>query len=164
MTASAQSRRGAAVGAGPAQCPGSGSGAGPKLLRSLWAFGGISGLGWCLDTALFAVLVHAVGLAAGVSNIISAGLAVLFVFLASHERIFDGPRQERHRHLLVYALCQVLLVLAASWLVGVLVAQTELEPVLVKVGVTPLTFAANFVVMSRISRWSGPVSADGGQA
>lgn len=82
---------------------------------------------------------------------ISAGLAVLFVFLASHERIFDGSREERRRHLKVYALCQVLLVLAASWFVGVLVAQTELEPVLVKAAVTPVTFGANFVVLRQIS-------------
>ena len=121
-------------------------------LNRLGAFGGVSGAGWCLDTALFALLVHVGGVAAGVANAVSAGTAVLFVFVVTHERVFDGSRRRRSEHLLVYVLCQVLLVLAASWAVGALVALTEVEPLLVKLAVTPGTFLANFVLMLLLTR------------
>ncbi|MDQ3715324.1 MAG: GtrA family protein [Actinomycetota bacterium] len=133
-----------------------GRGESPRLLRALWAFGGISGLGWCLDTAVFVALVYGVGLAPGRSNVISAGLAVVFVFLCSHESVFAGKRRSRYQHLTLYAICQVVLVLAASWLVSILVTTTRGEPWVVKAAITPLTFAANFVVMSMITRVRTP--------
>lgn len=152
MTGFAPSPRRADPVPAPAEQRALGRGEGPGLLHALWAFGGISGLGWCLDTAVFVALVYGLGLPPGRSNVMSAGLAVVFVFLCSHESVFAGKRRSRYQHLLLYAICQVVLVLAASGLVSVLVTTTGAEPWIVKAAVTPLTFAANFVVMSMITR------------
>lgn len=122
------------------------------LLRRLWSFGGVSGVGWCLDTVVFALLVHLGRLHAGPANAISAGLAVLFVFAMTHERLFGGRRDRRGRHLASYLSCQLALVAGAAWLISALVNRLEVEPVLVKMAVTPLTFAANFAVLSVITR------------
>lgn len=91
---------------------------------------------------------------------ISAGLAVVFVFLCSHESVFAGKRRSRYQHLSLYAICQVVLVLGASWLVSVLVTTTSGEPWVVKAAITPLTFAANFLVMSVITRGRALPAAD----
>lgn len=131
----------------------------------LWSFGGVSGLGWCLDMAVFAMLVHLARLPAGPANAVSAALAVVFVFLMTHERLFQGSHRQRHRNLAIYVGCQVVLVAGAAWLIGALVELSGLEPLVVKIGITPLTFAANFVVMSAITAGdravSGPSPSEG---
>lgn len=159
MTGFAPSRRRADPALPPHERRAAGRGESSRL-RALWAFGGISGLGWCLDTAVFVALVYALGLAPGRSNVISAGLAVVFVFLCSHESVFAGKRRSRYQHLSLYAICQVVLVLGASWLVSVLVTTTSGEPWVVKAAITPLTFAANFLVMSVITRGRALPAAD----
>ena len=132
-----------------------------RFLWRIWAFGGVSGVGWCLDTLVFAVLVHGPDLPAGPANAISAGLAVTFVFLVSHERLFEGRPEQRRRNLAIYAACQVVLVAGAAWLVGTLVDHLQVEPLLVKIAVTPVTFAANFGVLFAITAAGRRVPAAG---
>jgi len=90
--------------------------------------------------------------APGPANLVSAGLAVTFVFLVSHERLFAGKRYHRRRHLVAYGAGQVVLVAAAAALIEVLVTHFGIEPIFAKVAVTPMTFAANFVLLYVITR------------
>lgn len=132
-----------------------------SALTRAWAFGGVSGIGWLLDTALFALLAQLGPVPAGPANVLSAGVAVCFVFLVTHERLFGGTREQRRRHLLAYVAAQVVLVLLASLAIGALVQVTGAAPLLVKIAVTPFTLALNFLTMTRITRRPAPQPAAG---
>ena len=80
----------------------------------------------------------------------------MFVFGATHERVFSGDREQRRRHLAYYVGYQVALVGTMSALLVLLLRLTGLDPVLGKVAVTPVTVVCNFLALSRIARMGGP--------
>jgi putative flippase GtrA len=123
-----------------------------RTFRRVLAFVAVSGTGWVLDVAVFAALVYGLGVPPFWANVISVTTAVVFVFSATHERVFDGPRDQRRRHLVQYALYQALLVAVVSVVLAVLLRVTGIEPVVGKVAVTPFTLLCNYVVLSRIAR------------
>jgi putative flippase GtrA len=113
-----------------------------RLLR----FALVSGTGLVLDTAVFLALVR-LGLLAGYANLISASMAVTFVYFVSTKRVFEYAGRFLLGLFLIYCVYQVLAVSAASWTVGALVA-AGFVPLLAKVLILPVTFLANYLFMA----------------
>ena len=113
------------------------------------AFALVSGMGLAIDFLLFALLVHW-GAQPGWANILSARVAVAFVFFASVQRIFAYDGGFLFGLFLAYLLYQIVAVIAASVAVGVLAAR--MSPLLAKLAVLPATFTANFAFMSLLTR------------
>lgn len=112
----------------------------------------ISGLGWLIDFSVFSLLCQ--HLPVYVANLIGASLAVLFVFFASLRPVFLYTGHQTSRKLLHYIAYQVVAIWLASWLIDAL--STVLDPlawapIVAKIMVTPLTFAANFSFMRWLS-------------
>lgn len=122
-----------------------------RLAARVLAFGLVSGVGLALDYGLFLLLVEQ-GLRAGVANLISAGAAVTFVYFVSVRRIFAYQGRFLFGLFTAYALYQVAAVAAASWAVDWLVTGARLAPVWAKAAILPLTFGANFLFMSWLTR------------
>jgi hypothetical protein len=90
-------------------------------------------------------------MAPGWANAISATCAVVFVFFASVHRIFRYAGGFLAGLFLAYLTYQVAAVAAASAAVGYLVEQ-ELAPALAKLVTIPVTFAANYLFMTLLTR------------
>jgi putative flippase GtrA len=116
-------------------------------MMRLAKFAGASGLGLLLDYAVYTVLCEA-GLAAGVANLISASVGVTFVFLVSAHRIFDSSDHFLLRLFVIYAVYQVVAIVAASWLVDTMTGVFDGRYLLGKTVVLPLTFGANYLFTS----------------
>ena len=58
-----------------------------RLAQRVTSFGVVSGMGWLLDLGTFSVLTH-LHAAAGPANVVSASLAVTWVYATSVRRIF----------------------------------------------------------------------------
>ncbi len=113
-------------------------------------FGLVSGIGWLVDFALFALLTRA-GTPVALANFVGASTAVTYVFFASLRPIFRYGGRYAGRKLLLYWTYQALAVTAASWLIHA-VSALGVAPLLSKVLVTPLTFVANFLFMRWLAR------------
>jgi len=114
----------------------------PRLLR----FAGVSGLGLCLDYALYAALYEA-GLPAGWANLISAGTAVSFVYVASVRGVFASRRDDIHRLFVAYAGYQVAAVGLASVAVDLMTSLLDGRYIAAKTVVLPASFTANYLFM-----------------
>lgn len=121
-------------------------------------FGGVSALGLAVDVLVFLVLTaNAVGPL--LANLLSAGLAVTWVFFASVRHVFGYQGTALWSRYLLYGLYQVVAVIAASVLIDWLFHATTLPALVCKVVILPVTFTANYLVM----RWltaarPGPVA------
>lgn len=109
-------------------------------------FAGVSGTGLALDYAVYTLLCSG-GMPAGWANLISASLAVTFVFFASVRRIFGTQRRDLERLFLVYLVYQAGAVSAASWAVGAATAMLDGRYILGKTLILPLSFTANYLFM-----------------
>lgn len=133
-------------------------------------FAVISGAGWLIDFSLFNGMV-AGGILPGRANLVSAGVALLFVFLVSRHHLFREAKRPLPQAMALYAAYNVIAVIAASALIGALSgpATTALNhvcpalslagcgkirglgPALVKIAVTPATMYANFMASAFIN-------------
>ncbi|MEO7384070.1 MAG: GtrA family protein [Novosphingobium sp.] len=141
----------------------------PRLL----GFALISGIGWILDFAIFTGLVAA-GTSVFIANMISAITAVLFVFFASRQRLFEDATRPLGQAITLYVLYNVVAVTVASLLIQIvgrllihgidLLAHQDRDigadglrlanavaPMTAKILVTPLTMYANFVASAYIN-------------
>lgn len=113
----------------------------------------MSGLGLAMDFAVFFALIWA-GLSPFGANAVSGACAVTFVYFASVRRIFSY----RGRFLLglfaAYLIYQVCGVTVASLLVQFLAAN-YVSAGLAKILILPLTFTANYLFMSLLTRKGG---------
>lgn len=131
-----------------------------KILRQFLAFGGISGIGWCLDFAVYTLLNPKLG--AVYSNMISSAVGVSFVFWVSTRRTFANNihRLSLPWKYVIYLLYQCCAITLASVAIGgiehglqLLSAQLDIglllkySYILAKILVTPFTLIINFVVM-----------------
>lgn len=111
----------------------------------------VSGAGLAIDFGLFLTLVELLNVRPGPANFISAAAAVTLVYFVSARRVFDY----RGRFLLplfaLYVVYQVLAVAIASFAVDWLAANI-FAPAIAKLVILPLTFTANFLFMSAITR------------
>ena len=142
-----------------------------KILR-ISSFTLFSGVGWCLDFSLFNYLVS-IGYPYLTSNLISASIAVTFVFLTSRKWVFRNHVGSLKVVTLQYIIWNIFAITAASkllgavasfletidlrqisqlffWLTGEHLAERSLVSNLAKVLVTPFTMYANFVAMGYI--------------
>jgi putative flippase GtrA len=120
------------------------------LLTRLLRFALVSGTGLAIDVGLFLVLVH-LGLRAGYANLISATVAVTFVYFVSTRNIFNYAGRFLLPLFLLYLGYQVVAVSAASWAVDLIVALGIL-PVLAKALILPITFSANYLFLDYLTR------------
>ena len=113
-------------------------------------FAAASGIGLLIDLALFLVLIQA-KLTPTFANLLSATAAVTLVYFATVHRVFSY----RGRFLLPlfvgYLAYQAAAVTAASLAVGWL-ARYWMPPALAKLAILPVTFSANFLFMSLLTR------------
>ncbi len=117
-----------------------------RLATRVAGFSILSAIGLTIDIAIFSLLVH-FGLRAGYANLISAGLAVTFVYFSSAKRVFQYHGRFLLLLFLVYVLYQVAAVLAASFAVDRLVI-AAFKPIVAKLLILPVTFTANYLSMS----------------
>ena len=133
------------------------------LVRQILEFIGTSGIGWLMDFAIYSVLTL-LGVAAGVSNFLSALPALTFVFFVATKKTFT--QNERGIPLGwkygIYVLYQVLLLASVSLvnqslydlLRGVLAEGSFLYrycALLTKIMITPITMLCNFIVLKRLA-------------
>lgn len=129
-------------------------------MRKFIRFAALSGCGWLLDFCLLLVLVHAAAAPPLLANVVSSTTAASAVFLVSRACVFDSAAGGVHARLGAYVLYTLMVILAASALVGVLASvlatpaglfglraagATEAAAV-AKVIVTPPQLLLNFIV------------------
>ncbi|HEV2735564.1 MAG TPA: GtrA family protein [Longimicrobiaceae bacterium] len=128
-------------------------------MRKFIRFAALSGCGWLLDFCLLLVLVHAAAAPPLLANLVSSTTAASAVFLVSRACVFDSSAGGVHARLGVYVLYTLVVILAASALVGVLASRLASPGVfgllagdateaaaIAKVIVTPPQLLLNFVV------------------
>ncbi len=121
------------------------------LAMRVLQFALVSGIGLALDFGLFLLLVEG-GVRTGWANLISAGAAVAFVYLVSVRRIFAYEGQFLLSLFALYVIYQVAAVSSASWLIDFISYRFGLAPIWAKSIILPLTFAANFLFMTWLTR------------
>ncbi len=120
-----------------------------QLLRIL-KFGIVSGIGLGLDFVIFALLIAA-ELSPFAANLVSGTCAVTFVYFASVRRIFTYRGSFLLRLFLAYLVYQAAGVTAASVAVGMFV-EHGVDPLISKLLILPVTFSANYLFMSWLTR------------
>lgn len=116
--------------------------------RRIGSFGVVSGIGWGLDFLVFTVLTE-LGSPVAAANLVSAGIAVSFVYLRSVRHVFRCAGY-RWGEFVIYAAYQVAAVAIASLAIAALAQALAIAPLLAKVLVTPMTFAANYLFMAAL--------------
>jgi putative flippase GtrA len=111
----------------------------------------VSGAGLAIDFGLFLALVEGLGVRAGPANFVSAAAAVTFVYFVSVRRLFEYQGRFLLLLFAFYVGYQVVAVAAASWAVDWL-AVNMFVPAIAKLVILPVTFSANYLFMSAITR------------
>jgi len=117
----------------------------------LLKFAVVSGGGLAIDTLVFVVLEPRFG--PFLANLISAGLAVTFVYFASVQRVFRYHGSFMLALFLAYLAYQALGVTASSAAVAWL--STMLVPIVAKILIIPVTFVMNFLFMTWLTQRAG---------
>ena len=121
-----------------------------QLVIRVAGFSILSAMGLTIDIAIFSLLVH-FGLRPGYANLVSAGLAVTFVYFSSAKKVFQYHGRFLLPLFLIYLLYQVAAVLAASFAVDRL-AIAGFKPIIAKLLILPVTFTANYISMNFLLR------------
>lgn len=121
------------------------------LALRVFQFAIVSGLGLAIDFGLFIILTNS-GLGAGASNLISACIAVAFVYFASVKKVFAYEGGFLVRLFVIYAVYQVLAISIASFAVEILAVQAGLGPFWAKALTLPFTFSVNYLFASWLTR------------
>lgn len=119
-------------------------------LINVLKFAVVSGIGLGIDFLVFLLLI-ALDLSPFSANAISGTCAVTFVYFASVRRIFSYQGHFLVGLFLAYLLYQAVGVTAASYAVSFL-SQSLMPPVLAKIAILPVTFSANYLFMSLLTR------------
>lgn len=120
------------------------------LATSVLRFALVSGVGLALDFGVFLALTES-GVRPGIANLISATLAVTFVYFVSAKRVFAYEGRFLLPLFLLYLGYQAIAVSAASWAVDA-IALTGVLPLIAKLLILPVTFTANYLFMAYITR------------
>lgn len=113
-------------------------------------FAVVSGTGLGLDFGVFLTLIW-IGLSPFSANVISGACAVTFVYFASVRRIFSYAGRFLLGLFFAYLLYQAIGVTAASVAVAFL-SEHLARPAVSKLLILPLTFSANYLFMSFLTR------------
>lgn len=121
-----------------------------RIAHMVIRFAAASGIGLLLDLGLFLLLVLT-KLTPTQANLVSATAAVTFVYFATVHRVFSYRGRFLVPLFLVYLAYQAAAVTAASVAVGYL-ARYWFLPAIAKLVILPVTFSANFLFMSFLTR------------
>ncbi len=125
--------------------------ASPTWLTRIAGFALVSGVGLAIDFGLFLALVEFLDVRAGVANLTSAAVAVTFVYFISVRRLFAYQGRFLLALFGLYVVYQIIAVAAASWAIDWLAANL-VAPMIAKAVILPLTFTANYLFMTFITR------------
>jgi dolichol-phosphate mannosyltransferase len=125
---------------------------GSGLIAKVMRFAAVSGVGLGLDICVFFVLTQ-IGVRAGLANVVSASLAVTYVYFVATRRVFAYEGRFLLPLFAAYVAYQLVAVPAASWAIDALVVMS-LTPLAAKVLILPVTFSANFLMMAFLTRSS----------
>lgn len=104
----------------------------------------VSGTGLTIDFAIYTALCLA-GMSAGAANLISAAVAVTFVYLVAGRHIFRATGRDMTRLFWAYVVWQAFAVPAASLAVELATDAFDGKYLLGKTVVLPFTFGANYL-------------------
>jgi|LNFM01.2.fsa_nt_gb putative flippase GtrA len=125
--------------------------ASPTWLTRIAGFALVSGVGLAIDFGMFLALVEFLDVRAGVANLVSAAIAVTFVYFVSVRRLFNYQGRFLLALFALYLAYQIIAVAAASWAIDWL-ALNLFAPMIAKAVILPVTFTANYLFMSFITR------------
>jgi putative flippase GtrA len=114
------------------------------------SFGLVSGVGLALDFVVFTIGLN-LALSVFAANLAGATCAVAFVYFASVRRVFDYEGRFLLELLAVYIAYQTCGVTLASIGVNLLV-KLHVPAIAAKVAILPVTFSANYLFMSFLTR------------
>jgi len=131
-------------------------------LHKFIRFVGLSGIGWIADFIILISLVTYTTVPTHYANMISSCIAALGVFIASREKVFVKGKRNIYANLGIYLIYTLLIIMAASYLIGALsmylihtmslmgfVFQPVLLVAIAKIVLTPFNMLLNFFV----SKW-----------
>ncbi len=121
----------------------------PRKFLQIVKFAIVSGVGLGLDFVIFIALVSA-SAEPFWANLVSGGAAVTFVYFASVRRIFSYAGRFLLPLFALYMLYQCLGVTTASWAVAAIAEHAS--PLVAKLLILPVTFSANYLFMSYLTR------------
>lgn len=133
-----------------------------KLLRQLFSFISVSGIGWLIDFSIYLVLTACFGFDVFIANFLSAIPAITFVFLVSTRYVFGMHLKgiDKVIRYLSYFLYQMILLYLVSTLSQALYnyepiwfisdISFTLKKIIVKLCITPITMFVNFMVLKVI--------------
>lgn len=113
-------------------------------LRAL-RFGVVSALGLALDFSLFLTLIR-LGVSPFAANLASSAIALTFVYCASVRRVFRYEGRFIAALFIAYLVYHVCGTLLISLFISEVVHR-GVAPALVKIGIIPATFGANYLFM-----------------
>lgn len=123
-------------------------------MKKLTLFIITSGFGWLLDMMIFFSCVHYFNIPVIISNFISAGMAVIFVFFLSTKHIFQNVGSSISLKLVIYIFFQLVSIVIYSfiieWISSLFVyfqSINGVRQIAAKIIVTPLSLITNFIVM-----------------
>jgi putative flippase GtrA len=119
-------------------------------LKKLGKFALISAAGLSIDVGLFLIFLT-LSWRAGYANLLSAAVAVTFVYFVSTKHVFAYHGRFLIHLFFVYVVYQILAVTAASWVVDWIVRLGVL-PLVSKILMLPVTFSANYIFMDLLTR------------
>ncbi len=124
------------------------------MTRKFTKFTIVSGMGWGIDLLIFTVATHILQWNAAVSNILSAAIAVIFVYVNSTRYIFQHDGTNFKLKFFIYAIYQLCSIVMFSLLIDVVSSWLldfsffrNFSSIFAKIAVTPFTLLTNFLFM-----------------
>jgi putative flippase GtrA len=109
-------------------------------------FGIISGIGWLIDFAIFNALVYLLHWLPGLANLLSASVALTFVFFTATRKTLLVRERGLHFKFMAYLAYQAVSICFYAWLIGFV--SGFMPPPLAKILVTPVSFYTSYLFMT----------------
>lgn len=125
------------------------------LLKQAFGFFGLSGIGWLMDMTIYTIFTS-IGFPTIVSNIISSGVAVTFVYIVSTKKMFINKNEsfDLEKKYIMYIVYQIVVICVFSFIISKLAISLEsvsflesFAKISAKIIVTPFTMLINFAFM-----------------
>ena len=131
-----------------------------NLIKKMFVFFNISGIGWLIDVIIYSILVIVLNINIDLANIISSLIGVSFVFLISTKKLFLNSSKINlkikyilyilYQILLIYLVSKTLLVIKDSLgFININFIKRNIELVS-KIIITPFTMLINFFVVKKL--------------
>ena len=128
-----------------------------KIVKQLFGFVGISGIGWIIDFIIYNILSSVFKVDISIANMVSSLVGVTFVFVFSTRKIFEnGGKLDIRVKCAIYIVYQIILILGVSKampFVKEFLIDFDIDfiikyaNILAKILVTPITMIINFIFM-----------------